>query len=110
VSQYYVYILRCAGDMLYTGVTTDPLRRLQEHRSGRKRGGARFTAARPPEGFADLWLAPDRSEAQKLESRIKAMTRPQKLALIRSESGPEGYVRQPLPEDPEKVGKNWINS
>lgn len=85
--------------MLYTGVTTDPQRRLREHRSGRKRGGARFTAARPPEGFAALWLAPDRSEAQKLESRIKAMTRPQKLALIRSEAGPEGYARQPLPEE-----------
>ena len=48
---YYVYILRCSGDRLYTGITTDPERRLREH-SGLDAGGARFTRANPPEGFA----------------------------------------------------------
>lgn len=31
---YYVYLLRCADGTLYTGITTDPARRLAEHRSG----------------------------------------------------------------------------
>ena len=63
---YYVYILRCSGDRLYTGITTDPERRLREH-SGLDAGGARFTRANPPEGFAALWSTDTRSRAQSLE-------------------------------------------
>lgn len=95
---YYVYILRCAGDLLYTGVTTDPERRLRQHTAGRSKGGAKFTAARRPEGFAALWQAPDRSAALKLEARIKSLPRSKKLELIDGEAAPEGYRRLPLPE------------
>jgi predicted GIY-YIG superfamily endonuclease len=37
---WFLYALRCADDTLYTGVTTDVLRRVREHNSGR---GARYT-------------------------------------------------------------------
>ena len=37
---YYVYLLRCAGGRLYTGITTDLKRRCREHREGGKKGGA----------------------------------------------------------------------
>ena len=84
---YFVYILRCAGDVLYTGVTTDFSRRLREHRAGTASHGARFTAAHRPENFAALWLAPDRSSAQKLEYAIKRLSRSKKLTLIEKNEG-----------------------
>lgn len=90
--EYFVYMLRCRGGVLYTGITTDPERRLQQHLAGRKKGGARFTASHAPEGFAALWQAPDKSAALRLECRIKAMTRPRKLALIAQKEAPEGYI------------------
>ena len=96
--EYSVYILRCRGDLLYTGVTTDPERPLRQHVAGRKKGGAKFTAARRPEGFAALWQAPDRSAALRLEARIKSLPRSKKLELIAQEAEPEGYRLLPLPE------------
>ena len=87
---YYVYILRCSGDRLYTGITTDPERRLREH-SGLDAGGARFTRANPPEGFAALWSTDTRSRAQSLEYRIKHLTRSRKTALIEDNSLMEEY-------------------
>lgn len=41
---WYVYMLRCGDDSLYTGSTTDVQRRFQEHRSGT---GARYTRSPP---------------------------------------------------------------
>lgn len=77
---YSVYILRCAGDRLYTGITTDPDRRCSEH-SGSKRG-AKFTRAFRPEAIVALWETDSRSHALVLEARIKKLTRRQKDALI----------------------------
>lgn len=77
---YFVYILRCQGDRLYTGVTTDPERRFSEH-SG-KASGAKFTRAFRPESIAALWKADARSDALKLEARIKKLKRAQKDRLI----------------------------
>ena len=55
---YYVYLLRCADDALYAGITTDPARRLRQHK-GEIKGGARYTARNKPLGFAALWSAPN---------------------------------------------------
>ena len=80
-AMYYVYILRCQGDKLYTGITTDPVRRFAQH-TGKRPGGAKYTAARRPVGFAALWEAPDKSAALRLELRIKALKRGEKDQLI----------------------------
>ena len=82
--QYSVYILRCAGDRLYTGITTDPDRRRSEH-GGSKRS-AKFTRAFRPETIAALWETDSRSHALQLEARIKKLTRRQKDALIAENS------------------------
>ena len=42
---YYVYMLRCGDGSLYTGITTDPVRRFAEHQ-GQGGRGAKYTAAR----------------------------------------------------------------
>ncbi len=80
---YYIYILRCEGGLLYTGITADIRRRLDEHFSC-SRKCAKFTRSHKAESLAALWKAPDRSTASKLEYRIKQLGREQKLLFISS--------------------------
>ena len=75
----YVYMLRCAGDRLYTGWTDDPAARLYAHKSGK--GGARFTHAFRPSGFAYLEKLPDKSAALKREAAVKKLPKAEKEAL-----------------------------
>ena len=84
---YWVYLLRCADGSLYAGITTDPERRLRQHR-GERPGGAKYTASRHALGFAALWQAKDRSAAFRLEYRLKKLTHPQKEALSAGEELP----------------------
>jgi putative endonuclease len=85
---YYVYILRCGDGKLYTGITTDPARRLAEH-NGQGGRGAKYTATRRPVTMVGCWEAGDRASASRLEWRIKALKRPEKERLINI--GPEEY-------------------
>ncbi|MCD8375770.1 MAG: glutamate--tRNA ligase family protein, partial [Oscillospiraceae bacterium] len=82
---YTVYILRCRDDTLYTGITTDLARRLEEHNSGR---GAKYTRGRGPVTPAYWEIQPDKSAALRREAAIKALSRREKLALIKD--GPAG--------------------
>lgn len=81
---YYVYILTCKDNTLYTGITTDLEKRLQEHNNSEK--GAKYTRARRPVSLSYSERAKDRSEASKREYAIKKLTRTQKLELIYSSS------------------------
>jgi putative endonuclease len=76
---WYVYILKCADDTLYTGITTDVNRRLNEHNKGT---GAKYTKTRRPVVLVAVSEASNRSEASKEEYRIKQLTRKEKLLLI----------------------------
>lgn len=75
-----VYILQCADDSLYTGITTDLTRRMNEHETGIK--GARYTNGRGPFRLMYQAHCENRAEASKLENSIKALSRAKKLALI----------------------------
>ena len=81
---WYVYMLRCGDDSLYTGSTTDVQRRFQEHRSGT---GTRYTRSRPPVTLVYTEAAADRSAAQRREAAIKKLPRAQKLKLIEKGEG-----------------------
>ena len=76
--KYYIYMLRCSDDSLYTGITTEPGRRMQEHLSGAGRG-AKYTRSHPPKRIEALWSCEGRAAASKLEYRIKELTRKKKL-------------------------------
>ncbi len=80
---YYVYILSCENSILYTGITTDVERRFAEHKkeNGSKRG-AKFTKSHRPEEIVALWKTTSRSDASKLESRIKQLSKTEKTELI----------------------------
>lgn len=82
---YYLYILKCADKTLYTGITTDLLRRVAEHNASAS--GAKYTKARRPVELVFSCPFRDRSEASREESRIKRLSRAEKISLIRSWSG-----------------------
>lgn len=76
---YYVYILLCADETLYTGVTTDPARRFIEHKEGK---GARYTRAHGAKRMLYSERKRTRSTAQVREAAIKKMSRIEKLELV----------------------------
>ncbi len=78
---WFVYILRCADDSLYTGVSTDVERRVGEHNAGAPLG-ARYTHPRRPVVLVYLESVANRADAQRREREIKAKDRAGKLALI----------------------------
>jgi len=80
---YYVYIVKCADETLYTGIATDLKRRIEEHNSSEK--GAKYTRARRPVTLMYSERYHDRSSASKREYEIKKkMSRKEKLALFGS--------------------------
>lgn len=80
VETWQVYILQTAAGLLYTGISTDPVRRLREHESGRR--GARSLRGKGPLQIVYVTPAANRSAASILEARIKRLSRAQKLQLI----------------------------
>lgn len=78
---YYVYIVECSDKTLYTGITVDVDRRMDEHNSGAL--GAKYTSARRPVKILYTKKYKDRSTASKEEYRIKKLSRAQKLQLIK---------------------------
>ena len=83
MSNWFVYVVRCSDNSLYTGVTTDPVRRLRQH-NGELVGGAKYTRARRPVELVWDEQHADRSSATQREYAIKQMTLQQKAQLIAS--------------------------
>lgn len=77
---WFVYIVECADNTLYTGITTDIDRREEEHNSSEK--WAKFTKMRRPVKIVFTKECENRSEASKLEYAIKKLTRINKLDII----------------------------
>lgn len=73
------YLLRCADDTLYCGITNDLDKRLAAHNAGT---AAKYTRARGPVQLAYAEPCDDKSAALKRERAIKALPRAAKLALI----------------------------
>ncbi len=76
---WYVYMLRCRDNSLYTGSTDDPDRRLQTHNKGL---GAKYTRSRLPVTLVYREECADRSGALRREYAIKQLTKTQKEQLI----------------------------
>ena len=77
---FYLYILKCADGTLYTGITTDLVRRVAEH-NGTKLG-AKYTSARRPVELVYSRKFKNRSRASVEEARVKKLKRSDKLKLI----------------------------
>ncbi len=77
---YHLYIVRCSDNTLYTGITKELKRRIDEHNSSDK--GAKYTKARRPVTLVYHEECADRSAASKREYAIKKMPKKKKLSLI----------------------------
>lgn len=75
---WYVYMVRCRDNSLYTGSTNDLSRRIQVHNSGK---GAKYTKSRLPVTLAYREECPDKSTALKRECKIKRLTKAKKEQL-----------------------------
>jgi putative endonuclease len=78
--KYYVYMVHTQKDCYYTGVAIDPEKRVKEHNSG-KRGAKSLRGQRPVTLVWKLAFPVPRSEALKIEKRIKKLPREQKLQI-----------------------------
>lgn len=81
MGSWYVYIVRCADDSLYTGITKDVTRRVDEHNDGGLLA-ARYTRVRKPVELVYRETVDSRSAATRREHQIRRLSRHQKLALI----------------------------
>jgi putative endonuclease len=77
---HFVYILHCADGSLYTGYTTELVRRVAEHNEGK---GAKYTRGRGPVELVYFEEGTDRSWGQRREEEIKRLSRLQKEQLVR---------------------------
>ncbi len=73
------YLLQCADNTLYCGITNDLEKRLAAHNAGE---GAKYTRGRTPVKLRYAETCADKSAALKRETQIKALPRAAKLALI----------------------------
>ena len=80
MSDFRLYLLRCADGSLYTGIARDPQRRLAEHESGRR--GAKRLRGRGPLSLVFSETVGDRGRAQAAEARVKKLPRRDKLRLV----------------------------
>ncbi len=80
VGAWFVYMLRCADDSLYSGVTTDLTRRCKQHDSGT---ASRYTRSRRPVALVYQEAHASRGLALQREAALKALSRLEKEALLR---------------------------
>jgi putative endonuclease len=81
---FWVYLVRCSNNTIYTGATTNLLRRMREHNCKLSKGsGAKYTAAHLPVSLAQAWEVGSWSEALRLEYAIKKCQRVEKEQLIK---------------------------
>lgn len=73
-----MYLLECENGKIYTGITTDVMKRFNTHLSGK---GAKFTKSNRPSHIIAVKQCDNRSQASKLEYQIKQLTPTQKRAL-----------------------------
>ncbi|WP_321860291.1 GIY-YIG nuclease family protein [Burkholderia cenocepacia] len=75
---WFLYLIECADDSVYTGITTDVAARFDEHASGK---GARYTRSRKPRAVLASFPLPDRSSASRAEYWVKRLTPAKKREL-----------------------------
>ena len=81
---YYTYMVRCADNSLYTGMTNDLKKRINEHISKNK-NGAKYTKSHSAIKLEIAWSSKEKSLACKLEYYIKKLTKQQKENLVNDE-------------------------
>ncbi len=79
---WFVYMVRCADDTLYTGITLDLARRVSEH-NAKGMLGASYTRGRGPVTLVYSEAVATRSDAARREHELKKLTRQAKINLLK---------------------------
>ena len=79
--EWYVYIIYCSDQTLYTGISNDVQRRIEQHAGER---GAKYFRGRRPQKLVYLESGHTRSSASRREAQIKSLSRKDKLQLLDS--------------------------
>ena len=77
---WFLYVVQCADETYYTGISIDVARRVREHNAGR---GAKYTASRRPVALRASWRFADRGGAMRAEIAFKRKARLEKGRTIR---------------------------
>ncbi|QRH01991.1 GIY-YIG nuclease family protein [Shewanella litorisediminis] len=98
---WQLYVIRCAGGELYTGITTDVARRFDEHQHGGPRA-AKYLRGRGPLTLVYQESVGSRGDALRRELAVKKLTKAAKEALI-SSSASGNPARQTLSKSKKAV-------
>ena len=83
---WFLYVLRCSDDSLYTGITTDVDRRVSEHNGSKL--GAKYTKGKRPVALLQSFPFPDRSAASRAEWQFKKLSRRHKEQVLSGNRNP----------------------
>ena len=78
--KYFVYILECSDNSLYTGIALNLKKRMEAH----FKGASKYTRSRLPVKIVHSEIVEDKIESAKREREIKSWPRKKKLELIKS--------------------------
>lgn len=92
---YFIYMLRCEGNSLYTGITTDLERRMSEH-FGQSEKCAKYTSSHLAKKVEAVWKSDGRKNASKLEYSIKRLTKDKKEKIIKDNTKLEEYLSEKI--------------
>ncbi len=92
---YYTYMLRCEDNSIYTGITTDVERRMEEHFMQNDKC-AKYTKRHKAKNLEALWQSEDRVHASKLEYAIKTLKKSEKEDLVRNKFKLENFFKERL--------------
>ena len=79
---YYFYIVRCADNSLYSGITTNLEKRIAEHNSGDGKG-SKYTRAKRPVHLVYSEQYPDRGVSTRREAEVKKWPKAKKEGLVK---------------------------
>ena len=77
--RWYVYLILCRGNAIYTGIALDVAARYAQHLAGT---GARYTRANPPSRLLTKFACANQSVAAKVEAAIKRLPAAEKRKLV----------------------------
>lgn len=97
MNKWYVYLIQTRLNTLYTGITTDPARRIRQHR-GLIKGGAKALRGKSPLCYRFIFEVAEKRDAMQLEVWIKSQTHATKAGLGKRIE-PLPFNAQPLAND-----------
>ena len=81
VNNWFLYLIRCRHGRLYTGITTDVLRRFEEHKSHDKKG-SKYLRGKSPLKLVMKKRIGNKSLALKIEAKVKKLSKAKKELLV----------------------------